>query len=199
MAMVGRHHWNHPAIKPLLLLAVFGLLLGGGAVVTVSSAPRAQERIDLAQELQPIGALTIAQPVGASLSLTAAAFALAPGQTTLPMTNRSEILVVIQSGSVRLLSDRAPSRTFQGGSEALGGIDQIVPGLAAQADNGLQLPPDPLPDGTFTGNQIGDADRWYSLPQGFAFNVEPNTRLQFRGITQAQVLIISVRPEAAWS
>jgi hypothetical protein len=184
MAMVGRHHWNHPAIKPLLLLAVFGLLLGGGAVVTVSSAPRAQERIDLAQELQPIGALTIAQPVGASLSLTAAAFALAPGQTTLPMTNRSEILVVIQSGTIRLLSNRAPSRTLQRGSDATGGIDQ-------------SLPPDPLPDGTFTGDQIGGADRWYSLPQGFAFNVEPNTRLQFRGITQAQVLIIAVRLEAA--
>lgn len=179
-------------IKPgrtTALIVGMMLLASVGAVLSTIAAPRVQESVTI-QDAAVIGAASLQLRAGQTSTLSAATFSLAPGQSTMPLTSRGVLLIVVQSGTIRLLSDRAPSDVNQrsgsdvvAGIPVVGGEDTVSPRVSA----------DGIEDGTSIGVTTGIEA--YTLSEGFAFTVDPGAWMQFQGGTQAQLLIVSVQPK----
>ena len=170
-------------------------LFAAGAVLSTIAAPRTQEVLDL-QEARPLGMVTLYRSAGQTALLTVASFVLAPGQSTLPMVSQEQLLVIVQIGTVRFLSDGVPNRELGRGDDTLGGITLLIPGLGIPDIGGVHPPPESPSDGTAIngGVQGTSSIKAYSLPQGFAFVIDPGDWVQFQGGTQTQVIIVGLLP-----
>lgn len=173
-------------------LIALSVLSAMGATVSTFGAPRVQEAVDIQQDATPLGAVAAYGASGQRLVLSVATIALAPGQSTFLMRSTGSALVIIQTGSIRLISDRAPSREFGVEDQGLAGAEVFFPALVAGGGEGVRPAADGLQDPTSASDRA--QFKAYSLPQGFAFEIAPGSWVQFQGGTQAQVMFVVLQP-----
>jgi hypothetical protein len=99
-------------------LICLGLIACGGGITArpVSRAQEAEPSLSTTVLIES----SVAAPAGDPLTLSAASITLSPGQTSMPVVNTGVLLLVVESGSVTLTSDRPVAGRTPEGDGAVG-------------------------------------------------------------------------------
>ena len=129
-------------------------------MIATTTTPSAEQAIRL-DEASPFAATLFSSRDGEALTLSAATLTFTAGQASLPLTSDGVLLVVVQTGTVRILSDHglldaAPSD--DGATDVIAGMSlfgEIQPTVAA--------------DGAADGTTIAGATGVHSITLGARF------------------------------
>jgi hypothetical protein len=174
--------------RPTLTIGLVAALSIAGTALATIAAPSAQQEIRL-EEASPLVATTLSSRDGEALALSAATLTFTAGQASVPLTSDGVLMMVVQSGTIRILS----SRGLLDAAPPENGAADVIAGIPMFGDVERRLTPDGEVDGTTIDGAEGVKS--FTLPAGASVAAAPGSELQFEAETDASVLVFSVVPQ----